>query len=101
MPKVHLATVRYGIGPSSVHAETWTYRGVDLYGAYETTQVVGTEREGTFCYLVPNPRKPGERPPLKPKLPAVAKASGLGRDEAWRWAARYVAGLPSSRPATA
>lgn len=38
LPRVHISTVRYGLGPDSVHAETWVYRGHDLFGLYDTRQ---------------------------------------------------------------
>lgn len=41
MPQIHMASVFYGLGPQGVHAETWTYRGHDLYRAYDTTQKIG------------------------------------------------------------
>lgn len=40
LPKVHMATVHYGLGPSAFLADTWYYRGHDLYDAYQTVQIV-------------------------------------------------------------
>jgi len=38
-PKIHLATVRYGMDRESPVSDRWTYRGHDLYPAYDTRQV--------------------------------------------------------------
>jgi len=52
MPRVHLASVRYGMGLDSVHAETWVYRGNDLFGMYDTRQRFRREYEsGPFSVL--------------------------------------------------
>lgn len=40
MPRIHVATVHYGMGPSAFLAETWHYRGHDLYAAYQSAQIV-------------------------------------------------------------
>lgn len=40
LPKIHAATVHYGLGPSAFLADTWYYRGHDLYDAYQTVQIV-------------------------------------------------------------
>ena len=39
MPKIHTAKVFYGESESAVVADRWTYRGKDLYAAYDTRQV--------------------------------------------------------------
>ena len=39
LPKVHVARVDYGYGPSAVKSERWVYRARDLYQAYDTRQV--------------------------------------------------------------
>ena len=84
MPKVHLALVRYGSGPGSMHADTWVYRGTSLYAAYQSVQVIGPPSEeavqlGPYSYVWPAtpaevarwPRRP------KPKLPIVASVMRL------------------------
>lgn len=45
LPKVHMATVHYGLGPSAFLADTWYYRGHELYGAYQTVQIVQEQVE--------------------------------------------------------
>jgi len=92
MPQIHVAAVRYGSGPSSMHADTWYFRGRDLYGAYKTVQVIGVQRTEAYPMVWSCPVI--QPPPLKPKLPAIALASTFSRDEAWRLARRYVAALP-------
>lgn len=68
-PQVHLATVRYGSGPGSVHAETWTYRGRDLYAAYNTTQRIGASDCGLHClvWYATEAERAKWRPAPKPK----------------------------------
>lgn len=39
MPKLHLAVVRYGTTPDAIKADTWFYKGADLYKAYDTRQI--------------------------------------------------------------
>lgn len=51
-PKVHVATVRYGVGPDALVNDRWTYRGVNLYQCYDTRQVFRENySDGTFSYL--------------------------------------------------
>jgi len=38
-PKVHMATVRYGVERESLVVDRWTYRARDLYACYDTKQV--------------------------------------------------------------
>lgn len=44
MPKIHVGSVRYGIGPDAMVSDTWIYRGRDLYAAYDTKQIFTDER---------------------------------------------------------
>ncbi len=39
MPKVHRAKVFYGESVNDLHIDTWTYRGVAFYKAYDTKQI--------------------------------------------------------------
>ena len=107
MPKVHVATVRYGTEHQAIVADRWWYRAHDLYPAYDTRQVFRDDAEqGAFSYLPPwhlvgwqqktvrerlaaalrglvdDP--PRVRPDPKPKLPLVAKLAALPPDEAVR-----------------
>lgn len=54
MPKIHVGTIRYGIEAQALISDRWVYRGVDLYKAYDTTQVFtderGTERHIPSCF---------------------------------------------------
>ena len=53
-PKVHLAIVKYGVGPDSILSDRWTYRGKNLYAAYDTEQKFSaTYSDGIFSYLSP------------------------------------------------
>ena len=89
-PKVHVATVRYGAGPGSIHADTWWYRGHELYDAYDTTQRIGLSRCGvhvlhwyaTKAEQAAWPKKPKpkhdlvqwiERLPAERRIPAMRR----------------------------
>ena len=39
LPKIHVATVKYGTSLDAPVSERWMYRGNDLYAAYDTKQV--------------------------------------------------------------
>jgi hypothetical protein len=114
LPRFHLVTARLG-NDTKIVAEKWYYRGDDLHAAYDTEQVFSAMYpHGAHCVL---PAWDFKRPPtllerlrawsapkprpaavLKPKLRPVELAGGLGRDEAWALARRYVQAT-SSRPA--
>jgi hypothetical protein len=105
-PKIHVATVRYGVANDALVSDRWTYRGTDLYRGYDTRQVFRDNySEGTFSYLSPfhltgringYKLKPSERlraylrgdPPAKlpPKPPKgiYAVLMGLPPDERMR-----------------
>lgn len=50
LPRFHVAQSRYGVDPTALIAETWTFRGVDLIGAYDTRQLFG-EQQAPYTYL--------------------------------------------------
>ncbi|MFJ2989656.1 zonular occludens toxin domain-containing protein [Collimonas sp. NPDC087041] len=53
-PKIHVATVKYGMGNDAILNDRWTYRGVNLYAAYDTEQVFKADySDGLFSYLSP------------------------------------------------
>lgn len=101
-PKIHVATVRYGLAHDAPVNDRWTYRGHDLYKGYDTRQVFREDYpEGLFSYLSPwhikgryenIPLRPSERlrawfspPPAKrtpkPPTPLVALLMKLPPDE--------------------
>lgn len=67
MPQVHLALVRYGMGQGSMHADTWLYKGKELYGAYQTTQVVAESAGGPFSAVWYATEEEVAKWPKKPK----------------------------------
>ena len=70
MPQVHLAIVRYGMGPGSMHADTWLYRGRDLYAAYQSVQIIddhSAKAEGSFSWCWYATAKEIAKWPPKPK----------------------------------
>jgi hypothetical protein len=103
LPRVHVASVIYGNGPTGVQTDTWWYRGADVFGAYNTRQLIRSDaRQGNQ----PVPYEPQQAAPVKvrdvrPKLPRVQALERLGKDDAWATAARWGrAGLLSApRPA--
>jgi len=48
LPKLHVATVHYGMGPQAFVADTWVYRGADLYPAYSSAQVIEADSAGMY-----------------------------------------------------
>lgn len=104
LPKIHLAVVRYGTQPDAIKADTWIYKGTDLYDGYDTRQIFSDSyASGTFSYLPPwhlvgfktktFRERVAEwfagrpRPAPKPKKPLAARLSALPADEAlkhWR-----------------
>lgn len=86
LPHVHLAVVSYGVGVSATHADTWWYRGRDLWGAYSTRQVIADDSPGIHCLV--KPPTPVEllelerkrRQAGKPKRPEVASVMALPAD---------------------
>jgi hypothetical protein len=108
-PKVHIASVRYGLEKDAVVSDRWTYRGTDLYRAYDTRQVFKADySDGLYSYLSPWHIKGRYLPPnwwdklrafclglvgrggpvrsrvLKPKMVLVARLGRLSPDEAVR-----------------
>lgn len=100
-PKVHVAKVRFGMDHNAMVTDTWTYRGIGLYKAYDTEQVFREDYpHGMHCMLSPwhvegfkhkIPLRlseriraflvPPKRPAPKPKLPLVKSLMGLPPDE--------------------
>lgn len=95
LPRIHVCSVRYGFGPSSAHAETWTFRGDEFFGAYPTKQRFTRHYDaGPYCLLprdwpgtkAAKPR-PRSGPALPPKVPAVERLLSLPPDDrivAWK-----------------
>jgi hypothetical protein len=78
MPRMHVATVRYGTGLDSIHAETWWYRGDDLFGLYDTKQRFRRDYEhGSFSFIDWRGYTPPVVKELKPKLPWVERVQRL------------------------
>lgn len=105
MPKVHVATVRYGTQPDAIKADTWIYQGKDLYDGYDTRQIF-SDSYASGCYNYLSPWHLGgfkykskwerfkeslepSRPALKPKLPLVELLGKLSPDEAMRHWRRF------------
>lgn len=51
MPQVHIAQVRYGLGPNDMTADHWIFRGKDLYPCYSTEWISTQEDVGSYCTL--------------------------------------------------
>jgi len=53
-PKIHVATVKYGLEQHALVNDRWTYRGVNLYECYDTRQVFRENySDGTYSLLSP------------------------------------------------
>lgn len=87
-PKIHVATVRYGLEKEALIADRWVYRGHDLYAAYDTRQVFTDKRVEPYRLewkpqpkltlldrLLPPPEVVKVEP--KPKHPMVQKIMRL------------------------
>lgn len=79
MPRVHVASVRYGLGPDGIASDTWWFRGVDLFGIYDTKQRFRRDYADGPCSLID---WRGYVPPVveRPKLPPVQAAMRLRPD---------------------
>lgn len=54
LPRIHQAMVRYGVEVSAPLADKWTYRGNDLFKAYDTRQVFRFDPwQAPYSYLPP------------------------------------------------
>lgn len=52
MPKVHVASVRYGLSPNDLNAEHWVYRGVRFYECYNTLWHLAENTTDGWCKTV-------------------------------------------------
>lgn len=52
-PKIHLAIVKYGTSTMAPVVDRWVYNGSDLYNAYDTRQVFGSNDCSLHSYLPP------------------------------------------------
>jgi hypothetical protein len=84
-PRVHFATVRYGLGPHDMRAETWVYRGNNLFACYSTEWMSKADCEDGWCTVLP---------------PALSKHRYDNRPT-WRDRIRsWLSGAPPARPST-
>jgi len=74
LPKVHTASVHYGMGPQAFVADTWYYRGTDLYAAYSSAQLIEADSAGSYSlvWYATDAEKAAWAKLPKPKLPEVA-----------------------------
>lgn len=89
MPKVHVATVKYGTSLDAPVSERWIYRGNDLYAAYDTKQIfkadngIGLHTVLSRWHLKGRYMKPDYRKVLYALIAAVAV---VGLYAVWRFA---------------
>lgn len=99
-PKVHIATVRYGMDRDALISDRWVYRGRELYVAYDTRQVFTDKRVEPFRMewnyrpkkslwdvLFPVSEKPVVPP--KPKSKMVERIMRLPPDQRLYWLKRF------------
>lgn len=76
MPRVHTATITYGIGPGALPADSWHLRGVSLFGSYQTKQKFGPKHhEHGLCCMLPGASFVQVTPPAA-ELPRAPKVAG-------------------------
>ncbi len=51
MPRLHIAQVRYGLGPTDPTAEHWVYRGTGYFRCYDTKWISGVDCPGAYSVL--------------------------------------------------
>lgn len=52
LPRIHIATVKYGDGPHALVVDRWTYKGTQLFNSYDTEQRFRSNYpHGVFTYL--------------------------------------------------
>jgi hypothetical protein len=110
MPKFHLVTARLGSGATSIVAERWQFRGVDLHAAYNTRQIFSAKpgdctrtvlHEDRFLPVetvivyswwraLLNPERPRPKArPRKPESPVLQLLRSLPPDERIRHFQRF------------
>jgi hypothetical protein len=70
LPKVHIATVRYGMEPMALVADRWVYQAKDLYHAYDTRQIFTDQRIEPYSLILRHPPKKTFRDFLNSFFPA-------------------------------
>lgn len=81
MPKLHLATVRYGTDRDAIIADRWIYKGTDLYAGYHTRQVFvdrddpSADVAGPTSYLTPWHLRGRYMVPERPLLDRIKDAA--------------------------
>jgi hypothetical protein len=89
LPQIHFATVFYGNGPNAVYTESWFYRGKELYGAYNTRQIIGAgdvKKNQAVPWIEAEPVAHA-KPKMKPKPVRLELLTRLPLDErleVWR-----------------
>ena len=69
LPKVHVASVRYGLSPTDLNAEHWVYRGTQYYECYNTLwESQGSGSSGWYSVLPPSHIHYRNLPPPRPLL---------------------------------
>jgi hypothetical protein len=96
MPKLHVATVYYGVGPTAMVSEAWRYRGVDLYPCYSSAQIIRDDDAGQYsCTWYETPEEVAARAALlpRPKHPDIERIarSKLSADRKLYWARMLLA----------
>ena len=93
LPRVHIAIVRYGIGPNARKVDTWTYYGKSLFGSYNTDQIF-TDDEERYIELTPYDIKPKKslfkKPTLERKVFPAYVTGAFSTLSAWHIVGRYL-----------
>jgi hypothetical protein len=69
LPKLHMASVHYGLGPGALQSDMWYYRATDLYPAYSSAQVIRDDSAGMYSlvWYATEAELAAAAPRLKPK----------------------------------
>lgn len=51
LPQVHVAQVRYGLGPNDPTSDHWVFRGKNLYACYNTEWISDASEQGVYSVL--------------------------------------------------
>lgn len=51
LPQVHIAQVRYGLGPNDPTSDHWVFRGKNLYACYNTEWISDASEQGVYSVL--------------------------------------------------
>jgi len=97
LPRLHVATVKYGTDSTYPTSDRWYYRGNSLYKLYDTQQIFTNDKQGVSSYLSPWDFK-GKYMPRANYLELLLKYSYIPV-RFFAWLTIHAAAIVSSRSA--